>query len=152
MYFSVLNKNWAMDKNSGLDFSILFNRENDNFGIKELSFWKLPAIKTEKAISAMLNYERHINQVWFFNNISETKPIGNDNSQSIIKFKEKNKIYIALAKNLLPAGKYNFATIVWSAGGNWGDLPKNNKVPIVERLPFEKNAKSNFVSKFIRIK
>ena len=142
-----------MEKNSGLDFSVLISDKKNPNGISELEFWKLPMVKTSKPIVAMINFERHINTLWLLNNLSITNPAGMDNSQSLIKIINGKDMYILIAKNLLSYnGDFEIASLVWSAGGKWGDSPKKGKFPVVERLPVVKGIEPNMMTKFIGLK
>lgn len=152
IYIRIKNDNYIMDKNSGIDFSILFNNNEYANGINELSVWKLPQILSEKPISTMINYERHVNSFYLVNNITPERPLGIDNSLSLIKFVDNNYIYIVVPKTLVPGENYNVASIVWSAGGKWGDLPPEGKFPIVERLPMDTKATLNKITKYIQVK
>ena len=153
LYIKVGIKDWIMEKNSGLDFSVLISDKKNPNGISELEFWKLPMVKTSKPIVAMINFERHINTLWLLNNLSITNPAGMDNSQSLIKIINGKDMYILIAKNLLSYnGDFEIASFVWSAGGKWGDSPKKGKFPVVERLPVVKGIEPNMITKFIGLK
>ncbi|MGN0929276.1 MAG: alpha-amylase family glycosyl hydrolase [Alphaproteobacteria bacterium] len=155
IYIKIKNKDYIMDKNAGLDFSILINNNEYANGINELSIWKLPTINSEKPITAMINYERHVNSFYLVNNITPERPLGMDNSLSLIKFINYNKnyddMYIVVPKSLIPGKNYNIATIVWSAGGKWGDFPPEGKFPIVERLPIDKKGTLNTITNYMKV-
>lgn len=153
VYIKIKNDDFVMDKNAGLDFAILFNNDEYATGVDNLSIHKLPTIHSEKPISTMLTYERHINSFALINNISQERPSGINNSLSLIVLldDDNNDAYIIIPKSLISGNTYNVASVVWSAGGRWGDLPPDGKFPIVERLPIDTKAPIDKITKYIKV-
>lgn len=153
-YFKIDKSGYALQSNGGLDFAILISNAADSARPHYLSFWHLPPVAANRRINALILYERHIRTGKIQTDINEMRGFGVAATGKHLIFETPDAFAVIVAKDVFAPEHLSVAPIVWSAGGKWGDKPPTGKpVPIVERLPFDKNASypANAITEFLQV-
>ena len=153
-YFKIDKSGYALQSNGGLDFAILISNAADSARPHYLSFWHLPPVAANRRINALILYERHIRTGKIQTDINEMRGFGVAATGKHLIFETPDAFAVIVAKDVFAPEHLSVAPIVWSAGGKWGDKPPAGKpVPIVERLPFDKNASypANAITEFLQV-
>ena len=153
-YFKLDRKGNILPSNGGLDFTLFINTQKRRT-LQKTAFWHLPEVSAKIPVNAIILYERHIQTGRVQTDVNPMRNIGVAMNYKHLIFERPDSFIVLVSKDVFPQDNIRVAPFVWSAGGNWGDKPPENKPwPVVERLPYDgdKEYRPNLIEDFLEVK